>query len=878
MLNRRDLLRHTTVGLSSLAALPLARAAGASLPGAQVAPLFAETMRHADKARSGVMLGGIGAGGGELRKDGRFVNWTAFNNAPRGTGPLLPFDPATVIFFTVRTERPGHEPRLKVLQIEEGVEVATIPTHVYEFPWLSGIDRIDYEARFPIARLRFSDPELPLAIEMQAMGFFIPHDLKHSSLPAIAFSLTVRNTSREPVEVMLLAAQRNVVGYDVPDKLATAAVHDVADGKLVEASATGLPEGHDSAGTVALLSQHPSSSHYLGWEHRHPYWERVLRARALPNVDETARRVSKDNKTGKTRALDRIWNSLARSVSLPAGGSFEHGFLMTWHFPHQRNEARTRVEGNAYNNHFASAREVAAYVAQHQPELTAKTRGFVDDLYASTVDRVLLDQTNVQLNTFITSSYLTQKGQFGILEGLLPTRNMGPLATVDVSAYGAWPIATLFPELQQGTMRALRDLQAPSGEIGHSLQRDFGQLLKGVAGVSRRLDLNPQFVSMVLRDYFWTGDRAYLTQMWPAVKAALEYTLRERDLNGDGMPDMEGIMSSYDNFPMYGTAAYIGTQWLAALAAAKAAATTLGDSAAAERYGNLYEASRTRFESALWNGRYYRLWNDDGGKHGGRDEGCLTDQLVGEWVGAPVGLGPFVPAQHLDAALDEVLRLSYRPDFGLRNCSWPGATPWKDIPDNIWVDQANTCWSGVELAFASLLLYRGKANEALAVVRTVDERYRRAGRTWDHQEFGGHYYRAMASWMLLPGVLGLSLREGVLGFAPARAGAALKPRGGAWKAFFATPTATAFYGERRLSAGLAAALDVRTGTLTLNGLGVTFPKAPSKPLKVVLGSSPAALAPVEGARLTMDGARANIRFATPLTLAAGARLELRPGA
>ena len=47
------------------------------------------------------------------------------------------------------------------------------------------------------------------------------------------------------------------------------------------------------------------------------------------------------------------------------------------------------------------------------------------------------------------------------------------------------------------------------------------------------------------------------------------------------------------------------------------------------------------------------------------------------------------------------------------------------------------------MAFASLLIYEGLFDEGLMVVRNVDDRYRRWGMYWDHQEFGGHYFRQL---------------------------------------------------------------------------------------------------------------------------------------
>jgi hypothetical protein len=82
------------------------------------------------------------------------------------------------------------------------------------------------------------------------------------------------------------------------------------------------------------------------------------------------------------------------------------------------------------------------------------------------------------------------------------------------------------------------------------------------------------------------------------------------------------------------------------------------------------------------------------------------------------------------------------------------------------LNYTDTCWTGTELAFAAFLVNEGMVNDGLRIVRQVDDRYRREGLYFDHQEYGGHYYRPMSSWALLHAMLGLELRDGVVTFAP----------------------------------------------------------------------------------------------------------------
>ncbi len=271
---------------------------------------------------------------------------------------------------------------------------------------------------------------------------------------------------------------------------------------------------------------------------------------------------------------------------------------------------------------------------------------------------------------------------------------------------------------------------------------------------------------MVLRDYFMTNDIDYLKEMWPSIKMGMEYILTTRDINGNMMPDMAGIMCSYDNFPMYGLSSYIQSQWVAAMASVTEAAKDMNDTETFELAQRILNSGSNLMDTKLWNGKYYNLYNDYSGEKG-IDNGVLTDQIIGQWIANQSSLGYLFKKNNIDTALQSILNYSFTKEFGLRNCSWP------EYPDlfpiettNLWVDQANTCWSGVELAFASFLIYEGFVNDGEDLINTVDDRYRKAGLYWDHQEFGGHYYRSMSAWSILHAYLGLGINCGSYSFSP----------------------------------------------------------------------------------------------------------------
>ncbi|MFP4381199.1 MAG: GH116 family glycosyl hydrolase [Candidatus Sumerlaeia bacterium] len=732
------------------------------------------TMERQHKARSGVPLGGIGTGGIELRQDGVFYSWNIFNNLPIGTGPFLPFPEDTMLFFLMRYEVEGELPKMKLFQIDQGYDVAAVVSHYRTMPWLTGVDKAEFEGSFPLVKLKFSDQEMPFDVYLEAFSPFIPHDIKNSSLPAVMFRFNIKSKSSKPVDVMLMGCMRNASGYDVEDRFYDSDILSGRGYKAIEMKPGNVDKKHTSYGQQVLASLSGDSTWYNGWEHRHPYYEYVVRNKKLPNIDVTQDRNKKDPKTGKKVVFGpRCFGTIAKSQKMKKNDVLDHTFVLAWNFPNlyagatfkQGGGQSDRLEGHYYSNFFKNAGEVVDYVVKNQKKLEGETRKFHENFYDSTAETWLLDQINSHLSTFVCSAWFTKSGDFGVQEGLTPDRNWGPLATIDVGFYGNIPAISLFPELQKNSMRVHKRLQQKNGVIAHGVGRNFEQTDAKEEVVKGRLDLPSQYACMVLRDFFWTSDREYLKEMWPSIKAALEYVVRERDMNQDGLPDMEGTMCSYDNFPMYGAASFVASVWLAALKSAVEAARILKDKDAEARFSGLLEQGDKVFEEKLWNGEYYRLYNDEDGPKGDKDEGCMTDQIMGQWACDQVGLGDLFKPARRKKALRAIYKRNFRP-WGLINCSWPEDSLLKDVPDTCWDDQFNTTWSGTELEFASFLIFEGFWKEGRAIAKHVDDRYRKFGMYWDHQEFGGHYFRPMVSWLITNAMIGLTIRDQVYGFDP----------------------------------------------------------------------------------------------------------------
>lgn len=127
-------------------------------------------------------IGGIGTGTVWLDGKGRLAVWQIFNNFTEERLPNA--------FFGIRLHQAGKKPLVRVLQTEAE-------------PGFEPFSSLTYEGGYPIARLDFEDPAIPLGVRLEAFNPLIPLDTLHSSLPCAIFRWTVTNRSEAPLEVDL---------------------------------------------------------------------------------------------------------------------------------------------------------------------------------------------------------------------------------------------------------------------------------------------------------------------------------------------------------------------------------------------------------------------------------------------------------------------------------------------------------------------------------------------------------------------------------------------------------------------------------------------------------------------------------------------------
>ena len=149
-----------------------------------------------DRVRSGIPLGGIGAGKIEVMPNGS-LNFITFQN--NWSEPLIGSKSGILGFHFGIFADCGRKKTARFLQT----------SRIDAFPRVEGID---YEGAFPFARLKYLDRKLPLKVEMEASSSFIPNNEKDSSLPGGVFTFRVKNPTRKKITASLLSVGRNTVG------------------------------------------------------------------------------------------------------------------------------------------------------------------------------------------------------------------------------------------------------------------------------------------------------------------------------------------------------------------------------------------------------------------------------------------------------------------------------------------------------------------------------------------------------------------------------------------------------------------------------------------------------------------------------------------
>ena len=832
-----------------------------------------EALRHV-----AMPLGGIGAGHVAICGDGGLRQWQ-LHNIPNHRG----FIPNS--FFAVRATTT--EPPIDVIRLLQSREVAALPgsdTPLIDddaipdeqrrlaetFP---GVERTTFSATYPTARVDYLDPELPLDISLEASTPFVPLDEWASGLPAAIFTFTLHNPTPYEVHGALAGALQNAVGWDgvTPfDGVRNPLLGGNTNTLRREPGITelvmenhSLPSHHPGNGQMVLSALTENVRAYEQWtepEQFRRFLEGLHALRPQPGQERTQQRrygAVPGIQSGASPAGTTWAGGLMLPFWLAPGETRDLIFIMAWHFPNRyvnfdqfgplRDYGHSRFWlGNAYATRFGDALDVAKHVARERPLLEARTKEWVSLLRESSLSDVLVEAVANQ-GSLIRSptTFWTEDGNFFGFEGSLGASTVMwsgdfggscPLNCTHVWNY-EMALSRLFPTLERSMRTTDLDVaQAPDGYIPHRtllplyLRQLWGEPIGGPTAPA--LDGMLGTILKSCREMRQAADRPWLTAHWPNIRRLIDYIRATWDDDDDGV--LEGEQGNTYDIHFYGPNIYIGGLWLAALRAAEYLAGLAGDDAFGRELHDLFRRGSARYDELLWNGEYYIQHLEAGMSTDDQvGDGCLSDQLFGQWWAHVLDLGYILPEDHVRQALRSIVRYNTRrgfrgfthpyrvfadqDDLGLLVCTWP-----KGNRPAVPVRYCDEVWTGIEYQVAAHCLMEGMVDEGLTIVADLRARYSGERRNpYNEVECGDHYARAMAGWSILEALSGLryDAASNALRLVPAsgRAGSRLP---------FVTATAWGELRQETAADVYRARFAVRYGTLEVGGVSVTdFPGA-----------------------------------------------------
>ncbi|MBV6430833.1 MAG: hypothetical protein IANPNBLG_00953 [Bryobacteraceae bacterium] len=728
-------------------------------------------------------LGGIGAGSISLGGRGQLRDWEIFNRPDKGNSPAYAF-PA--IWARAGNGKPvARVLESRILPPYEG----SSGLGFRNVPGLPRLAAAAFTGEYPLAGIEFRDARLPVKVTLEAFSPFIPLDAEESGLPAVVLRYRLRNTANQQVKVSIAWSIENPVGSREQAPARGPAPDSRTNEIRVNGNLAGLVMSNPGLGNedplsgdftlAALVPEGTRPTMLRGWPQGR-WWNSPM----LFWDDFRA-----DGELGPEPEARNQIGALCLSCTLEPGKETAFPFLLAWRFPNRtpkrcgwtapKGEADTII-GNHYCRRFASSWDAAAYLGANLERLEETTRKFVSALRGSTLPPAVKDAASANLSTLATTTcFRTADGEFHGFEGVNDHSGccFGNCTHV-------WNYETVTNSLFPTLARSLR-----KASFGYSLDDagaiHFRQLLpdgKERSGFAAADGQMGQIIK-VYDDWRLSGDTDWLRSIWPRVKKALEFAWTPGGWDADRDGVLEGAQHNTYDVEFYGPNPQCGIYYLGALRAGEEMARELGD-AAADEYRRLFEHGSKWIDEKLFTGEYYvqqirgvsrgliapALLSSMGSENTEKPayqvgQGCLVDQLVGQYLAETAGLGQLVDPRHVRKTLESIYRYNYKRNlydhdtvqrtFALNDepalviCDY-GKAERPRIPFPYYGE----VMTGFEYTAAVHMLYAGMYAHGVECISNIRARYDGERRNpWDEAECGHHYARAMAAWS---GILALS--------------------------------------------------------------------------------------------------------------------------
>jgi uncharacterized protein (DUF608 family) len=664
-----------------------------------------------------------------------------------------------------------------------------------------------FKARFPFAEVSLEDKALPLRVRINGWSPFIPTDSYNSSLPLGALEYTFTNTGTTTQEYVFSYNARNFMASpQVPGRydstIGANSIQPIHNGfVLCQDGSARYPQYQGAFAIFADSTETAIVDHcwFRGgwWDPISMAWNHIVQHQAVSVAP-----VEKDAPGA----------SLFIPFSLKPGQQKTIRLLMAWYVPNSHlrfgipvNKTTDSSVRDAsldlpssyhkpwYSSQFKDIHEVAAYWQSHYSDLYAKSQLFSKTFYKTTLPPEVLEAVSANLTILKSPTVLRQyDGRFWAWEGCNDDKGSCTGTCTHVWNY-AQALCHLFPDME----RSIRETEffEDQDKLGHQNYRAALPIRPaGHNYYEAAADGQLGGIMKIYREWRISADSAWLRKLYPRVKISLDYCIGAWDPRHHGTLE-EPHHNTYD-IEFWGADGMCTGVYLGALEAMIRMGTYLGEDVGL--YQELYQKGQAFMDQKLYNGHYFiqkiqwtgleaanpvdspreylqddyspeavELMRKEGPKYQ-YGAGCLSDGVVGAWLARVCGLSsPLDTAKissHLLAVYHDNLKKDLtdysnpqRPGYaighegGLLLCTWPDGGRLS-LP----FVYSNEVWTGIEYEVASHLIFQGRVQQGLEIVRTCRDRYSGLVRNpFDEYECGHWYARALSSYSLLEALTGV---------------------------------------------------------------------------------------------------------------------------
>jgi non-lysosomal glucosylceramidase len=468
--------------------------------------------------------------------------------------------------------------------------------------------------------------------------------------------------------------------------------------------------------------------------------------------------------------------SIANSDMLPPNSKKTVRFLITWYFPN-RTAWSSETLKNYYSTKYINAWDVALKTAPDLDLLEDKTIEFVNAFCKSDLPEVVKEAALFNISTLRTETcFRLSDGNFFAWEGCNDK---------DGCCFGTcthvWNYETATAFLYGDLARTERNVEFGlatdnNGLMGFRVKLPYDDITE-FAKVAA--DGQMGCIIKLYREWQLSGDDSYLKSLYPKAKSALSYAWIKGGWDADQDGVMEGVQHNTMDVEYYGPNPQMTIWYLGALRAMEEMSTYLKDKEMASKCRKLFLSGSKWTDENLFNGEYYihkiivpkkedipkeQLVGMGSTDYGNPDyqlgEGCLVDQLVGQYLAHVCGLGYLVKKENVSTTLQSIMKYNYKSDLSDHfNCfrsyalgdeaallmaSYPKTRPVNPFP------YFTEVMTGFEYTAAIGMLQEGQIENGLQCIKNIRDRYDGRKRSpFNEAECGHHYGRAMASWSAL---------------------------------------------------------------------------------------------------------------------------------